>query len=61
MLKLYNEFSINIKNTFFANLKKYCFHQDETYFLEYVISSKNINIDVKKTKVVKNWPEPKSV
>ena len=27
------------KNNLFANLKKYWFHQDEVYFLEYIVSS----------------------
>ena len=41
------------KYSFFANLKKYCFHQDEICFLEYVVSSKGISMEVKKIEVVK--------
>ena len=47
------------EHSFFANLKKCCFHQDEVCFLGYVVSSKGIK--AKKIKVVKDWPESKSV
>ena len=49
------------KYSFFANLKKCWFYQDEVHFLGYVILSKKINMEAKKIKVVKNWLEPKSV
>ena len=49
------------KYSFFANLKKCCFHQDEIYFLGYIVSSKGISIEAKRIKVVKEWPKPKSV
>ena len=49
------------KNNLFANLKKCQFHKDEIWFLGYVISSHGIQIEDKKIKAVKNWPEPKSV
>ena len=49
------------KHFFFANLKKYWFHQNEVCFLEYVVSSKKINIKAKRTDVIKDWPESKSV
>ena len=49
------------KYLLFANLKKYCFHQDEVYFLKYVVLSKSISIEAKRIKVVKEWPKPKSV
>ena len=45
---------------FFANLKKYWFHQDKACFLGYIVLSTGINIKVKKIKVMKNWLEPKS-
>ena len=45
----------------FANLKKCCFYQDEVCFLEYVVSSKGISMEVKRIKVVKEWPKPKSI
>ena len=49
------------KYLLFANLKKYCFHQDEVYFLGYVVSSKDISIEAERIEEVKEWPEPKSV
>ena len=49
------------KYSLFANLKKCCFHQDEIRFLGYVVLSKDISIEAKRIKVVKEWPEPKSV
>ena len=49
------------KYSLFANLKKYCFHQDEIRFLGYVVSSKGISMEAERIEVVKKWPEPKSV
>ena len=49
------------KYLLFANLKKYCFYQDEVRFLGYVVLSKGINMEVERIKVVKEWLEPKSV
>ena len=49
------------KYLLFANLKKCFFHQDEVRFLEYVVSSKHISMEVKRIKMVKKWPEPKFV
>ena len=49
------------KYSLFANLKKCCFHQDEVYFLGYIISSKRISMEVEQIKMVRKWPEPKSV
>ena len=49
------------KYSFFANLKKCCFYQDEIRFLGYIVSSKTINMMVKRIKVVKKWLELKSV
>ena len=49
------------KYSLFANLKKYCFHQDEIHFLGYVVSSKGISMEAKKIEVIKKWLEPKSV
>ena len=46
-------FRSTLKILFFSNLKKYCFYQDKTHFLEYIILFKGINIKVKKIKVVK--------
>ena len=42
------------KHFLFANLKKCRFHLDEVCFLEYMILSKGISIEVEKIEVVKN-------
>ena len=49
------------KHFFFVNLKKCRFHQDEVCFLGYVVLSKKISMEAEKIKVVKDWPEHKSV
>ena len=49
------------KYLLFINLKKCCFHQDEVYFLGYVVLFKGISIEAKRIKVVREWPEPKSI
>ena len=49
------------KYSLFANLKKYCFHQNEIRFLRYIVSSKGISMKAKRIEVVRKWPEPKSV
>ena len=49
------------KYSLFAILKKYCFYQDKICFLGYIVSSKDLSIEAKKIKIVKEWPEPKSV
>ena len=43
------------KYSFFANLKKYWFHQKEICFLEYVVLSKKISMEAIKIKIVKDW------
>ena len=45
----------------FANLKKCQFHQEEVWFLGYVVSSKGIRMKEERIKAVKQWPEPQSV
>ena len=45
----------------FAHLKKCWFHKDEIRFLDYVVSAQGVKIEDEQIKVVKNWPEPKSV
>ena len=45
----------------YANLKKCQFHQDEVWFLGYVVSSKGICMEDKQIEVVKQWPEPQSI
>ena len=49
------------KFSLFANLKKYQFHQEEVWFLGYVVSSKGIRMEDKRIEAVKQWPEPQSV
>ena len=49
------------KYSLFANLKKCRFYQDKVCFLGYVVSSKDISIEVERIEVVRKWPEPKSV
>ena len=45
----------------FIYLKKCYFYLDGVYFLEYIISSKNISIKAKKIKVVKYYPKLKLI
>ena len=49
------------KNSLFANLKKCRFHKDKVRLFGYVVSSQGILMEDEKIKVVRNWPEPKSV
>ena len=45
----------------YANLKKCRFHQDEVWFLSYMVSSKGIRMEDEQIEAVKQWPEPQSV
>ena len=45
----------------FANLKNCHFHQDEVWFLGFVISSQDIYIEKERIETVKTWPESKSI
>ena len=49
------------KFSLYANLKKCRFHQDEVWFLGYVVSSKGIRMEDERIEAVKQWPEPQSV
>ena len=49
------------KYLLFANLKKCWFHQEEIYFLGYVVLSKSISMETIRIEVVRKWPEPKSI
>ena len=49
------------KQGLFTNLKKYCFHKDEIYFLKYIVSAEEVQIEKKRIEIVKNWLEPKSI
>ena len=50
-----------MKTGLFANLKKCQFCKDKVLFLGYVMFVQEIQIEDKKIKAVKNWPEPKSI
>ena len=49
------------KFSLYANLKKCRFHQEEVRFLGYIVSLQGICMEDERIKVVKQWPEPKSV
>ena len=49
------------KFSLYANLKKCCFHQEEVRFLGDIVSSQDICMEDERIRVVKQWPEPKSV
>ena len=49
------------KYSFFTNLKKCYFHQDDVCFLEYVVLSKGISMEVEQIEIVRKWLKPKSV
>ncbi len=49
------------KHGLFTNLKKCRFHQNEVCFLGFVVSVQGISMEEKRIKVVKSWPEPKSI
>ena len=49
------------KYLLFVNLKKYQFYQNKVYFLEYIVSFKDIRIETKNIEVIKKWPKLKLV
>ena len=49
------------KYLLYVNLKKCQFHQEEIWFLGYVVCSKGIHIEDERIEVVKQWPEPQLV
>ena len=49
------------KNDLFANLKKCQFYKDKVRFLRYVVLSQGIRMEDERIKVIRNWPELKSV
>jgi len=42
----------------YTNLENYTFYMDKVIFLGYVVSTKDIEMDVK---AIKEWPPPKSI
>ena len=49
------------KYLLFVNLKKCYFYQSQICFLRHIMSSKGINMEAKRIKIIKKWPKPKSV
>uniref|UniRef100_A0A2N9GA30 Reverse transcriptase n=1 Tax=Fagus sylvatica TaxID=28930 RepID=A0A2N9GA30_FAGSY len=45
----------------YANFKKCTFCMEKVVFLGYVVSTKGIEVDEEKVKVIKEWPTPKSI
>jgi hypothetical protein len=43
------------------NGPKYTFHAKEIEFLDYIMGSNRIKIDLKKVQTIKNWPAPRNV
>jgi hypothetical protein len=44
-----------------ANFKKYTFSMEKFVFLDYVVSTKGIEVDEGKVKAIKEWPTPKGI
>ena len=49
------------RHGFFANLKKYRFHQDEVWFLGFMVLSQGISMKEEKIEIFKAWPKLKSI
>ncbi len=49
------------KHSLYAKLKKYRFHQDKVRFLGYIVSHQGIQMEEKRIKDVRDWPEPQLV
>ena len=49
------------KFSLYANLKKCWFHQEEVWFLGYIVSLRGIRMEDERIRAVEQWPEPKSV
>ena len=49
------------KFSLYTNLKKCQFHQEEIWFLGYIVFSRGIHIEDERIKAFEQWPEPKSV
>lgn len=46
-------------HSFYAKLKKFCFHQNKIRFLGYIVLAKKIQIE-EQIQAIKNWLKPKS-
>ena len=45
----------------YVNLKKYSFMQTHVLFLGFIVSEHGISTDPEKVRVIREWPEPKSI
>ncbi|KAF7812553.1 Transposon Ty3-G Gag-Pol polyprotein [Senna tora] len=54
-------FEVLRKDNLSTNLKKYDFYMDKIVFLDVLVSANGIEVDVEKTKAIKDWPTPKSI
>jgi len=45
----------------YANFKKCTFCMEKVVFLDYVVSTKGIEVDEEKVKAIKEWPTPKGI
>ena len=45
----------------YVNLKKCSFMQPHVLFLGFIVSEHEISVDPKKVRVIREWPEPKSI
>jgi len=45
----------------YANFKKCTFCMEKVVFLDYVVSTKGIEVDEEKVKAIKEWPMPKGI
>ena len=48
-------------NQLFVKQSKCSFYEQQMVYVVHIISLKGITIDLRKTKVVKNWPIPHSI
>ena len=45
----------------YVNLKKCSFMQPHAFFLDFIVSEHGISADPEKVRVIREWPEPKSI
>ncbi|XP_022849852.1 uncharacterized protein LOC111371936 [Olea europaea var. sylvestris] len=49
------------ENQLYINLKKFTFYTSKLLFLGFVVGEDGLHVDEEKTKVIRDWPTPKSV
>ncbi|XP_060202623.1 uncharacterized mitochondrial protein AtMg00860-like [Lycium barbarum] len=54
-------FEVLRQEQLYTNVEKCSFCVDEVVFLEFVISSRVVEVDESKIDAIKNWPTPKSI